>query len=68
MNDPWTWATEWAMTVEVGSGLGRGGYGVGGNWDNSNRVTMKYFLKMGEERNGNISTHPTGLICMGVLY
>ena len=35
MSDPWTW------TVGAGGGLGRGGQ-RGKNWDNCNRIRMKY--------------------------
>ena len=34
----------WGLTVEVEGGLGRGGQ-RGKNWDNCNRITIKYFLK-----------------------
>ena len=44
MHDPWTWTTGWELTVGVGGGLGEGGQ-RGGNGDNCNRITIKYFLQ-----------------------
>ena len=43
MNDPWTRTTEWGLTVGAEGELGRGGQ-KGKNWDNCNRVTIRYFF------------------------
>ena len=43
MNDPWIWTTVWGLAVRVGGGLGRGGQ-RGKNWDNYNRITIKFFF------------------------
>ena len=40
MNDPWTWTTEWELTVGAGGGMGGGGQ-KGKNWDNYNNMTIK---------------------------
>ena len=40
MDDTWTWATGWGLTVGVGGGLARGKK-KGKNWDNCNRTTVK---------------------------
>ena len=45
MNDPWTWTTGWGLTVGEGIGLGGGGQ-WGKNWDNCNRTTIKYLIKI----------------------
>ena len=43
MNDPWTWTTEWRLTVGEGGGLGGRGQ-RGKNWDNCNKITVKYLI------------------------
>ena len=43
MNDPWTWTTGREMTVGVRGWLG-GGEQRGKNWDNCNRITIKYLI------------------------
>ena len=44
MNDPWTWTTDWGMTGRASSGLDWW-RAKGENWDNCNRITIKYLIK-----------------------
>ena len=41
MNDPWTWTRVWKLTVGARDGV-RGGGQRGENWDNCNRIKIKY--------------------------
>ena len=44
MNDPWTWATGWGLTVGAGGETGRGEQRRE-KWDNCNRTKIKYLIK-----------------------
>ena len=41
MNDPWTWTRVWKLTVGARDGVSGGGQ-RGENWDNCNRIKIKY--------------------------
>ena len=44
LNDPWTWATAWGLTVGAGA-VARQRRTKRGNWDKCNRATVKYLIK-----------------------